>query len=75
MKEKIKEFRIKRSEEGADIVQFRYFNAFTAEEALNYELAVRAKEGDDKPVALLEEYNPYSDKWTKINLNECGRTS
>ena len=71
MTEKIKEFRIRMPgarETKGEIPHFRYFNAFTAEEALNSELAVRQKEGNDSPIDSLEEYNPYSDKWTEIYL-------
>lgn len=69
MKEKIKQFRVYGGETPDGSLFFRYFNTFTAEEALNCELTVRKREGENEPVSLIEEYNPYSDKWLPVHAD------
>lgn len=78
MTEKIKEYRIKIEEaQDASISQdtttecnYRYFNAFTPDEAIKSELSVRIKEGNLSLYIHLEEYNPYADKWGLVAKGE-----
>jgi hypothetical protein len=83
VKEKIKEYRIRVDQTGlpartcptyleavSEDPHYRYFNAFTPDEAIENELSVRSKEGNASSVIHIEEYNPYANKWKAVLNND-----
>ena len=66
MKEKITEYRVHagKTPDGDDF--YRYFSAFTSEEALEFDRAAREKEGSEEEASLIEAHNPYSDEWISV---------
>ena len=62
---RIFEFRIKYNAgaEHSVIDNYHYYNAETAENALNFHLEMIAKHNLQVQTLSVEKYNPYSDKW------------
>lgn len=62
---KLFEYRIKYNigASHAEMDNYHYYNAFSAEEALNFHLQMVEKHNLKMQTISVEKYNPYADRW------------